>query len=73
MKARFLTLVAAGMTWALDVSAHESVVPHHHPHGPSAIVGTQELVLLIAAAVAIPLLHPKIRATIIEVFKRRRG
>ena len=52
--------------------AHESLVPHSHPHGASPLLGTGDLIVLALAALAAILLYSPAKKAAIRVLKRRR-
>ena len=52
--------------------AHDSLVPHSHPHGFSLLLGTGDLIVIALASLAAMLLYKPAKKAAIRVLKRRR-
>lgn len=52
--------------------AHDSLVPHSHPHGFSLLLGTGDLVIIALASLAVMLIYKPAKRVALRILRRRR-
>ncbi|MBX2805794.1 MAG: hypothetical protein KTR19_07475 [Hyphomicrobiales bacterium] len=72
MRRAFLYSLPIFAFFAQIAVAHDSLVPHSHPHGYSLLLGTGDLIVLALASLAAMLLFKPAKKVAIRVLMRRR-
>jgi hypothetical protein len=72
MSRSFLYSLPLFAAFAQIASAHDSLMPHQHPHGASALLGTNFLIVTALTGLAVILAAKPVRKAMIRVLHRRR-
>jgi hypothetical protein len=71
MRRTFLFSLPLFAVFAQIAAAHDSLVPHNHPHGFSLLLGTGDLIIIALASLAVMLAFKPAKKAVIRVLKRR--
>jgi hypothetical protein len=71
MRRAFLYSLPIFAVFGQMAAAHDSLVPHSHPHGFSLMLGTGDLIVLALASLAAMLLYRPVKKAAIRVLRRR--